>query len=74
MKLKKTKSNVVKLLYQLMYDVDKIFTQNNLSYWAIGGTILGAIRHKGIIPWDDDLDIAIDYRDIKNLLRLRPQL
>ena len=69
-KLKKTKKSDIKLLYQLMKDVHQILENNNIEYWADGGTLLGAIRHKGIIPWDDDLDIGImntEYNKFKKL-------
>ena len=42
-----------------MRDVHEVFLANSVQYWIIGGTLLGAIRHKGIIPWDDDLDIGM---------------
>ena len=66
-KLKETKPSTVKLLYQIMYDVHQILVNNGLKYWADGGTFLGAIRHSGIIPWDDDLDIGILSKDIKKV-------
>lgn len=71
MKLKETKPSIVKLLYQLMYDADKILNNNGIKYWADGGTFLGAIRHTGIIPWDDDLDIGILKKDIPKFLSLK---
>lgn len=69
-KLKETKSSAVKLLYQIMYDVHQILNNNGIRYWADGGTLLGAVRHNGIIPWDDDLDIGILSKDIRKFLAL----
>lgn len=69
-KLKETKPSVIKGLYQLMYDVHQILVNNGLKYWADGGTLLGAVRHNGIIPWDDDLDIGILSKDVRKFLSL----
>jgi lipopolysaccharide cholinephosphotransferase len=68
--LKETAPNTVKLLYQIMYDVHQILMNQGIQYWADGGTLLGAVRHEGIIPWDDDLDIGIKSSDIKKFLSL----
>jgi phosphorylcholine metabolism protein LicD len=55
-------------LYTLMNVAHSILLNNNILYYANGGTLLGAIRHKGIIPWDDDLDVEVGYRDFDKLL------
>jgi lipopolysaccharide cholinephosphotransferase len=59
------------LLYALMMEVDGILNQHALTYWATCGTLLGAVRHKGLIPWDDDLDICMYAHDMSKLLSLK---
>ena len=58
------------LLY-LLKNFDKICKEQNINYWLRGGSLLGAIRHEGFIPWDDDLDIGMtrnDFKTLKNFL------
>ncbi len=47
--------------------IDTICNNNNLTYYISDGTLLGAVRHNGFIPWDDDADIMMPYRDMKKL-------
>ncbi len=51
-------------LYELMRFVDEIFRKYHMEYVINYGTLLGAIRHKGLIPWDTDIDVSLDV-DIK---------
>ena len=60
---------------QLMKIIDKLFHKHGITYWLDCGTALGAYRHNGFIPWDDDMDIAIirdDYH--KAILILKDEL
>ncbi|BBM91780.1 phosphorylcholine transferase LicD [Rickettsia conorii subsp. heilongjiangensis] len=60
-------------LYQLMKDTHELLGKNNINYWIEGGTLLGAVRHQGIIPFDDDLDIGIMHEDEIRLQQILPQ-
>lgn len=59
----------LKMLEMLDY-VDKVCRRNNIDYWLSGGTLLGAVRHQGFIPWDDDLDIVLLKKDLEKLHKL----
>lgn len=49
---------------------DEICTRHNIPYWMSSGTLLGAARNEGYIPWDDDLDVTILYKDCKRLMQI----
>lgn len=65
-----TVGDVQKALLDMMVDIDKICRENDIPYILTGGTALGAIRHKGFIPWDDDLDIAMMRDDYKKFIKV----
>ncbi len=65
---------VVQQLYQMLADVHDFFSTCKIPYWMESGTLLGAVRHRGLIPWDDDLDLSIFEEDEETLLRFFPIL
>lgn len=61
-----------KQLYRTMKDVHDILLENNIPYWVTGGSLIGALRHRGIVPWDDDGDICIMKKDVNKLRKIVP--
>ena len=54
----------------ILKDFKKICDENNLTYFGFAGTGIGALRHKGFIPWDDDIDVALPRKDYDTFLKL----
>lgn len=59
-----------KIELEMVKYFDKICRQNNIHYYMVGGTLLGAIRHKGFIPWDDDIDIAMPRKEFEKFCKV----
>ena len=63
----------LRMLEELLL-LDKICKENGLTYYLSSGTALGAVRHQGFIPWDDELDIALPEKDYRKLLAVLRKL
>ncbi|MCS2388708.1 LicD family protein [Bacteroides thetaiotaomicron] len=59
----------LRMLDMLLY-LDKVCKENEITYWLAAGTCLGAVRHGGFIPWDDDIDIFMMENEYKKLIDL----
>lgn len=54
----------------IMKDIDSLCQKHNIAYYLLGGSAIGAIRHKGFIPWDDDLDIIMDNDNYNRFIEI----
>lgn len=57
----------------LFDQLDRICKENNIRYYAAGGSLLGAVRHQGFIPWDDDMDFFMPFDDYKRFCEIAPK-
>lgn len=55
-------------ILEMVKDIDKLCKKHNISYYLAYGSVLGAVRHKGFIPWDDDFDIMLKYEDYNKFM------
>lgn len=58
---------------QILLQIDEFCRKENLKVYLCGGTLLGAVRHKGFIPWDDDIDICMPRPDYERFVRAFPE-
>ena len=56
--------------FKILDETIKYLDRNNITYYLVYGTLLGAVRHEGFIPWDDDVDIALPRPDFERLIEL----
>jgi len=65
-----TIEEVKQIEYELLCKLDKVCKENDIDYSLTGGTLIGAVRHGGFIPWDDDIDIQMPRKDYMAFLEI----
>lgn len=60
-------------LLLIMDEIDRVCVKNGIKYFLGCGTLIGAIRHQGFIPWDDDMDILMPYQDFEKFIEVAPK-
>lgn len=61
------------VLYEILNKIDEICIKHDIPYFVIGGTAIGALYDKAILPWDDDIDIGMTRENYNRFLRIAPQ-
>lgn len=60
-------------LLDMLEVIDNVCKKHDITYYGAWGTMLGAVRHKGFVPWDDDVDIMLKRPDYERLMKILPQ-
>lgn len=55
---------------EILCELDRVCRKHNLTYYIVGGTLIGAVRHSGFIPWDDDIDVSMPRKDFDKLCKI----
>ena len=69
-----TVRDVQMVLLEMLKDIDQLCRKHDIPYFLNGGSALGAVRHKGFIPWDDDADISMIIEDYRKFQAIAHEL
>ncbi len=58
------------VILPMLKEFDRVCQKHGISYYMVCGSLIGALRHKGVIPWDDDMDVAMTREDYNKLLKV----
>ena len=61
-------------MLEVLKAFSEICNENGIQWWLCSGTLLGAARHGGFIPWDDDIDVSMLKKDYRKLLKIMKKL
>ena len=61
------------ILLDMVKEISRVCEENGIRYFLYRGTFLGAVRHRGFIPWDDDMDVAMPRKDYEKFCRIAPE-
>ena len=68
-----SKQEIQKTILPMIKDIDQFCKKHKIDYYLMSGSALGAMRHRGFIPWDDDLDIAMTKENYEKFIELFDQ-
>ena len=70
---RKVLAKVQPILLDMVKEISRVCEENDIHYFLYRGTFLGAVRHQGFIPWDDDMDVAMPRADYERFCRIAPE-